>query len=88
MKNEFNYKNGNYIHINDDKFILKKILISNIYVILYIYVYTYKRDFPKLESLLIYFKDIASISNKFSFTIPWDLPTGLTVKNNLELKKF
>jgi len=49
MNNEFNYKNSNYIYINDDKYIF------NIYVILYIYIYTYKRDFPKLKSLLIYY---------------------------------
>jgi len=49
MNNEFNYRNSNYIYINDNKYIF------NIYVILYIYIYIYKRDFPKLKSLLIYY---------------------------------
>lgn len=52
------------------------------------------KDFPKLDSLLKYFKTIAHIANTLGCFIPWSLPTGLLVKqqyygdNHIELKPF
>jgi hypothetical protein len=36
-------------------------------------------DYPKLNSLLSYLKNIANVSNILKIPIPWILPTGLVV---------
>ena len=81
MKEEFNLvkKNGEslFIYKNNNKIILKNIDFQVICNTLYLCLY---RDFPKLEILLNYFKNIATISNKLGINIPWNLPTGLNVK--------
>lgn len=77
MKSDFLKKGNIYTHLHDANFSLEeidfKIMCNTLYFCLY-------RDYPKLEKLLNYFKDIARISNKLGISIPWTLPSGLTVK--------
>jgi DNA-directed RNA polymerase len=77
MKDEFYKENGSYIYKNDPTVVFKdidfKILCTTLYSALYL-------DFPRLKLLLNYLKDISKIANKLNISIPWALPTGLTVK--------
>lgn len=79
MKEEFNYiqKDGEYIYKKDKNIKFQNIDFQVICNTLYLCLY---RDFPKLEGLLNYFKTIAKISNRLGISIPWNLPTGLNVK--------
>jgi len=81
MKEEFSLirKNGEslYIYKKNNKIIFKNIDFQIICNTLYLFLY---RDFPKLEVLFNYFKNIAKISNKLGISIPWNLPTGLNVQ--------
>jgi hypothetical protein len=71
MKEEFNIIKNNkeisYVHKKDPNIIIKEIDFQIICNTLYICLY---RDFPKLERFLIYFKEIAKISNKLGISIP------------------
>jgi len=71
MKEEFSLirKNGEslYIYKKNNKIIFKNIDFQIICNTLYLFLY---RDFPKLEVLFNYFKNIAKISNKLGISIP------------------
>ena len=81
MKEDFNKviinKETVYISKKNKDIVLKNLDFNNICYTLYICLY---RDFPKLELVLKYFKEIAKISTKLGISIPWCLPTGLKVK--------
>lgn len=88
MKEEFNKVKINnefvFVYKKDANIIFKhidfQIICNSLYVCLY-------RDFPRLEELLKYFKIIAKISNSLGISIPWNLPSGLTVKQKFYAHK-
>ena len=93
MKDDFSYDRAteSYIYKKDNTIIFKiedfNTLCSTLYTCLYI-------KFPKLNDLLKYFSKIASIANKLNLYIPWDLPSGLGIKqryyrvNKVKFKPF
>lgn len=77
MKSEFIKKKDDiYIHNQIENLSLKGIDFNILCRTLYICLY---REYPKLEKLIKYFKDIAKIANKLNIAIPWYLPNGLSV---------
>ena len=73
-----------YRHIKDKKIVFKD---EDFYTLAKIINICLFNDFPKVENLLNYFKNIAKISNKLEIYIPWSLPTGLNVKQNYYANK-
>lgn len=95
IKEEFNFVKLNnedvYVYKKNDQIIFKHIDFVNIVKALYKCLYS---DFPRLEELLKYFREIAKISNVLGISIPWTLPSGLVVqqkyfgKKKIKLKPF
>lgn len=92
LKEEFNFiKKDVYVLKKDSTINFKEIDFINMAKGLNKVLY---KDYPKLDKLLKYFKEIAKIANTLNTYIPWTLPSGLVVKQQyygdkqIELKPF
>jgi DNA-directed RNA polymerase len=92
MKENFNFIEKNYYSLKSDpKIIFKEIDFQLIRKALTKVLY---RDYTGLQVLIIYLKEIASISTELNIQIPWILPSGLIVQqkynksNKIKLKPY
>lgn len=84
-------RENHYVLIDAPDIVFQEIYFTSLRVALHIVLY---KEFPKLEKLLKYFKEITHLSNELNRPIPWNLPSGFGVqqlfysKIKLDVKPF
>jgi DNA-directed RNA polymerase len=76
-------RENHYVLIDAPDIVFQEIDFTSLRVALHIVLY---KEFPKLERLLKYFKEICHISNKLNRPIPWNLPSGFGVQQQFYTK--